>query len=71
MRMIQAEWEVPFEPVHHAGGFSFPAMPVITSEQPNKVQRYQWGLIPHWVQQHGGCGKAAAANPECTWRNHL
>ena len=49
MRMIQAEWEVPFEPVHHAGGFSFPAMPVITSEHPNKVQRYQWGLIPHWV----------------------
>jgi putative SOS response-associated peptidase YedK len=49
MRMIQAEWEVPFEPVHHATGFSFPAMPVITAEKPKLVQRYQWGLIPHWV----------------------
>lgn len=50
MRMIQAEWESPFEPVFHSSGFLFPQMPVITSEKPTKVQQYQWGLIPHWVK---------------------
>jgi putative SOS response-associated peptidase YedK len=50
MRMIQAEWEMPFEPVYHATGFNFPQMPVITSEAPGKVQSFIWGLIPHWVK---------------------
>ena len=50
LKVIQAEWEKPFEPVYHASGFNFPQMPVITSEAPNKVQLYHWGLIPHWVK---------------------
>ena len=50
MRMIQAEWEAPFEPIYHTVGFNFPTMPVITSEHPERVQRYQWGLLPHWVK---------------------
>ncbi|HVK96877.1 MAG TPA: SOS response-associated peptidase family protein, partial [Flavisolibacter sp.] len=50
MKMIVAEWEMPFEPIYHINGFDFPAMPVITSAHPNKVQAYSWGLIPHWVK---------------------
>jgi putative SOS response-associated peptidase YedK len=50
MRMIQAEWELPYEPIYHASGFNFPEMPVITLDQPNQVQAYHWGLIPHWVK---------------------
>jgi putative SOS response-associated peptidase YedK len=50
MQMIQAEWEAPFEPIYHSIGFNFPTMPVITSSHPDKVQRYQWGLMPHWVK---------------------
>ena len=50
MRMIQAEWETPFEPIYHVGGFDFPVMPVVTAQQPGKVQAYTWGLIPHWVK---------------------
>ena len=50
MKMIQAEWENPFEPVYHAIGFEFAPMPVITVAHPEKVQAYQWGLIPHWCQ---------------------
>ena len=50
MRMIQAEWEMPFEPIWHINGFDFPNMPVITSQHPEKVQAYSWGLIPHWVK---------------------
>ncbi|TCJ14134.1 SOS response-associated peptidase [Flaviaesturariibacter flavus] len=49
MKAITAEWEMPFEPVFHANGFTFPHMPVITSQEPGKVQAYTWGLIPHWV----------------------
>lgn len=50
MRMIQAEWEMPFEPIYHSGGFSFPLMPVQTMEMPGQVQAYSWGLVPHWVK---------------------
>jgi putative SOS response-associated peptidase YedK len=50
MRMIQAEWELPYEPIYHSSGFNFPEMPVITLEQPKQVQAYHWGLIPHWVK---------------------
>ena len=53
MRMIQAEWEQPFEPVFHTAGFNFPQMPVITSEKPGKVQLYHWGLVPHIVLADG------------------
>lgn len=50
MRMVQAEWEAPFEPIYHANGFDFPTLPVITLKEPKKVQAYHWGLIPHWVK---------------------
>ncbi|RYY99816.1 MAG: SOS response-associated peptidase [Chitinophagaceae bacterium] len=49
MKLIAAEWELPYEPVYHANGFTFPTMPVITSQEPGKVQAYSWGLIPHWT----------------------
>ncbi|RYY64833.1 MAG: SOS response-associated peptidase [Chitinophagaceae bacterium] len=49
LQLIAAEWEMPFEPVYHANGFTFPLMPVITSQEPGKVQAYSWGLIPHWT----------------------
>lgn len=57
MRMIQAEWEQPFEPVFHTSGFNFPQMPVITLEKPNTVQQYIWGLIPHWVKSPADADK--------------
>jgi putative SOS response-associated peptidase YedK len=44
------EWEMPFEPVYHASGFDFPLMPVITMQEPARVQAYSWGLIPEWVR---------------------
>src|SRR6476661_7215061 len=49
LKMIATEWEMPFEPVYHANGFTFPVMPVITSQEPGTVQAYHWGLIPHWT----------------------
>ncbi|RYD93692.1 MAG: SOS response-associated peptidase, partial [Sphingobacteriales bacterium] len=43
LKMIATEWEMPFEPVYHANGFTFPVMPVITSQEPGTVQAYHWG----------------------------
>lgn len=60
MRMISAEWETPFAPVHHATGYSFPALPVLTCDRPGLVQQYQWGLIPHWVQRSEEAGSIRA-----------
>jgi putative SOS response-associated peptidase YedK len=50
LKTIEAEWELPYEPVYHAGGFTFPVMPVMTMDEPGKVQAFSWGLIPHWVK---------------------
>lgn len=37
-------------PVYYDTGFSFPDIPVITSERPDTLQLYTWGLIPFWVK---------------------
>lgn len=33
--------------IYHA--FDFPATPIITNEQPQQIQLFQWGLIPAWA----------------------
>jgi putative SOS response-associated peptidase YedK len=35
---------------YHVKGFAHPDLPVITSERPEVVQLYQWGLIPVWCK---------------------
>lgn len=38
-------------PLHyHVKGFAHPHLPVITSEKPDELQLYQWGLIPVWCK---------------------
>lgn len=39
-----------FEPIFHANAFANPSMPVITSEEPNELNFYNWGLIPSWIK---------------------
>ncbi|WP_345948852.1 SOS response-associated peptidase [Mucilaginibacter sp. PAMB04274] len=39
-----------YEVVYHTDGFAHNAMPVITADEPNKIQLYKWGLIPHWFK---------------------
>lgn len=31
-------------------GFQFPKTPVITNKQPEKIQLFNWGLIPFWAK---------------------
>lgn len=37
---------------YYVSGFEFPKMPVITNQQPDGVQGYNWGLVPFWVKTY-------------------
>jgi putative SOS response-associated peptidase YedK len=49
---FNVQTEIEFEPIYHGSGFAFPEWPVITEEEPGKIQMFRWGLIPHWVKDH-------------------
>lgn len=38
------------EPIYYVSGFDFPKMPVLTNEQPERLQAFSWGLVPYWVK---------------------
>ena len=35
-------------------GFTNPKIPVITHDRPNKIQLFNWGLIPSWIKSYEG-----------------
>ncbi|WP_317046716.1 SOS response-associated peptidase [Spirosoma pollinicola] len=39
-----------FQPVYHANAYNLPAWPIVTRQEPGKLQLIHWGLIPHWVR---------------------
>lgn len=39
-----------FEPGYYFNAFNLPLMPVITAQDPQVIQVFQWGLIPFWVK---------------------
>lgn len=39
-----------FEPFELCNAFDFPKTPVITNEKPQKIQLFNWGLVPFWSQ---------------------
>ncbi|NLY91856.1 MAG: SOS response-associated peptidase [Firmicutes bacterium] len=46
-------WELTAElamPKYYVSGFDFPKMPVLTNDQPGRLQAMTWGLIPSWVK---------------------
>jgi putative SOS response-associated peptidase YedK len=49
-----------FEPVHHASGFSFPMMPVVTADPEPEIRLVQWGLVPSWTQNAEQAGEMRA-----------
>ncbi len=54
---LGVSWDDDWQPVYHASGFSFLQMPVITQQQPDQVQMFNWGLIPHWVKTKADADK--------------
>ena len=39
-----------FEPVYHANAYQFPSWPIVTHQEPGKLQLMRWGLIPRWAK---------------------
>ena len=39
-----------FERIFHVSAFSYPKLPVISNDDPSKIQLFSWGLIPLWVK---------------------
>jgi putative SOS response-associated peptidase YedK len=39
-----------FEPVYHTNAYNFPAWPIVTRQEPGKLQLVNWGLIPRWAK---------------------
>lgn len=39
-----------YMPSEEYNGFTFPATPVITNNSPEKIQLYNWGLMPSWAK---------------------
>lgn len=40
----------PFQPVYHANAYNFPVWPIVTRQEPGKLQLIRWGLIPRWTK---------------------
>lgn len=38
------------QPQNIYNGFTHPQMPIITSDEPNKIQFFEWGLLPYWAK---------------------
>lgn len=39
-----------YRPSYYYHAFELPKIPVITSDKPDKIELYQWGLIPSWTR---------------------
>ena len=48
---FNAQFDLGYEfiPNDSFNGFTNPKIPVITNENPNKIQMCDWGLIPYWI----------------------
>jgi putative SOS response-associated peptidase YedK len=47
VRFVQSE---SFKPAYSISAFTFPSLPVISSENREQITLMQWGLIPFWVK---------------------
>ncbi|MBI3195172.1 MAG: SOS response-associated peptidase [Ignavibacteriae bacterium] len=54
--MLEEQFDATFEdrriffPFYVVSGFSFPRVPIITTESPRVIQSIPWGLIPFWCR---------------------
>ena len=39
-----------YEPIEFCKAFDYPKTPIITNQNPHKIELYNWGLIPEWSQ---------------------
>lgn len=41
-----------YQPSNHLNGFDFPKIPIITTENSELIQNFNWGLIPDWSKSN-------------------
>ncbi len=60
-----------YMPGYFLNAFSKPYLPVITSQDPDRIQTFRWGLIPFWVKDEPTAGKISLqtcnARAETLW----
>lgn len=49
-RFMAAFDELMYEPHYAVSGFLHPKLPIVASDQQDKIRNAQWGLIPRWVK---------------------
>lgn len=42
--------EIKFSPSNEVNGFTHSYLPIVTNEEPDALQLYQWGLLPKWAK---------------------
>lgn len=50
-------------PTYHVQAFSHPDLPVITNDEPERVQAMEWGLVPRWAKDAATATKLANMTP--------
>ncbi|MCB8999051.1 MAG: SOS response-associated peptidase [Bacteroidales bacterium] len=60
-----------YTPAFFNSAFTRPYMPAIASDQPDRIQLFQWGLIPHWTRDEKEAAKISLttgnARSESVW----
>lgn len=46
----EPDFDDEYQPNEVFNAFTFPKTPVITSKEPQKIQLFNWGLIPYWAK---------------------
>jgi putative SOS response-associated peptidase YedK len=46
-----------YKPIYHVSAFSTPRFPIISNADIHQIQLFQWGLIPHWVNDESQADK--------------
>lgn len=49
--------ETSHQPIYHSNGFAHPQMPIITADEPDAINMYNWGLIPHFMKTEAEANK--------------
>lgn len=65
-----------FNPPSIFNGFSHPATPVITNENPNFIELFHWGLIPFWakdtsIRKHTLNARIETIEEKASYKNYI
>ncbi|PTB96347.1 SOS response-associated peptidase [Marivirga lumbricoides] len=59
VKLEESLQQLNFTPTFHTNGFAHKNLPVITNEDPDIFQAFEWGLIPSWTKDADSAAKLA------------